>query len=191
MWVLTAAPTTTRICPGARSSATTSCFSTPLGLVPELRCRRKSSMSKCVGTSPRWCSQLCQVHLQKWSLPLGWMHHGWFYLHQCSWHRWLVHRVHWILLPVHTVLDRVKMVLVFLLQTGLAFRTMNMLPYLLQRMHRLLGSLQPCSAPCLCRCSLDLLGDLTKCVSCEQRIWAWHHWSPSAFSSLQMLQGQG
>lgn len=32
---------------------------------------RKSSMSKCVGTSPRWCNQLCQVHLQKWSLPLG------------------------------------------------------------------------------------------------------------------------
>jgi len=42
---------------------------------------------------------------------------------------------------VHTVLDWVKMVLVFLLQTGLAFRTMNMLPYLLQRMHRLLAAM--------------------------------------------------
>ena len=42
---------------------------------------------------------------------------------------------------VHTVLDWVKMVLVFLLQTGLAFRTMNMLPYLLQRMNRLLAAM--------------------------------------------------
>ena len=32
----TAAPTTTRICPGARSSATTRWFSTPSGLIPEL-----------------------------------------------------------------------------------------------------------------------------------------------------------